>query len=53
MEAMNHLPVEKISFDKLGFESKAREIATFINEYPLHLPCSISIKMFVNLTEYF
>jgi energy-coupling factor transporter ATP-binding protein EcfA2 len=44
MEIMNHLPVQSASFDKLGFQSKAQEIATFINNYPSRLPCSISIN---------
>ncbi|MBE1556865.1 KAP family P-loop NTPase fold protein [Sporosarcina limicola] len=44
MEEINYLPVEFIELDKLGFEAKAKEIATFINSFPSHLPYSIGIR---------
>ncbi|WP_226644448.1 P-loop NTPase fold protein [Mesobacillus subterraneus] len=43
-EEMNYLPVEDMQYDKLGFETKAREIATFINEFPSYLPYSIGLN---------
>lgn len=44
MEEINFLPVEHLELDKLGFQTKAIEIATFINAFPSHLPYSIGIR---------
>ncbi|WP_305455531.1 KAP family P-loop NTPase fold protein [Bacillus mycoides] len=44
MEELQYLPLEDIEKDRLGFEGKAQEIATFINNFSPKLPYSLSIN---------
>lgn len=43
-EGLNYLPVDNIEYDKLGFEAKASEIASFISTFPSYLPYAIAIN---------
>lgn len=44
IEELQYLPLEDIEKDRLGFEEKAQDIATFINNFSPKLPYSLSIN---------
>ncbi|PFS88264.1 KAP family P-loop NTPase fold protein [Bacillus thuringiensis] len=44
MDELQHLPLEHVDNDKLGFKEKSEEIASFINKFSVNLPYSLSIN---------
>lgn len=44
IEELQYLPLKDIEKDRLGFEEKAQDIATFINHFSPKLPYSLSIN---------
>ncbi|MDM5460012.1 KAP family P-loop NTPase fold protein [Bacillus cereus] len=44
IEELKYLPLKDIEKDRLGFEGKSQEIATFINNFSPKLPYSLSIN---------
>ncbi|HHK5534610.1 TPA: P-loop NTPase fold protein [Bacillus mobilis] len=44
IEELHYLPLDDVDKDRLGFKEKAKEIATFINDFSPNLPYCISIN---------